>query len=117
MQRVKLLGHDWSLPVSGELVAIWRSHDKDGIKSLETCGALGRLLSVDYFGSGETIILTEQNRLVKGLKPHSMDENLLRISRSWNRVDPMREVRVKAQPGRTDPGRAQGQIHTHHLTA
>eukprot|EP00971_Amphidinium_carterae_P318498 6330551-Amphidinium_carterae.1 len=32
MQRVKLLGHDWSLPVFGELVAIWRSHDKDGIK-------------------------------------------------------------------------------------
>eukprot|EP00971_Amphidinium_carterae_P349468 6491034-Amphidinium_carterae.1 len=32
MQRVKLLGHDWHLPVFGELVAIWRSHDKDGIK-------------------------------------------------------------------------------------
>eukprot|EP00971_Amphidinium_carterae_P165230 3275283-Amphidinium_carterae.2 len=33
-----------------------------------------------------------------------MDENLLRISPSWNRVDPMGDVRVKAQPGRTDPG-------------
>eukprot|EP00971_Amphidinium_carterae_P092989 1840968-Amphidinium_carterae.1 len=80
MQRVKLLEMDWHLPLFGELVAIWRSHDKDGIKSLETRGALGRLLSVDYFGSGETIILTEKNQLVKGLRPHSMDENLLRIS-------------------------------------
>eukprot|EP00971_Amphidinium_carterae_P062687 1240849-Amphidinium_carterae.1 len=33
-----------------------------------------------------------------------MDENLLRISRSWNRVDPMGDVRVKALPGRTEPG-------------
>eukprot|EP00971_Amphidinium_carterae_P124862 2473423-Amphidinium_carterae.1 len=87
MQRVKLLDHDWHLPLVGELVAIWRSHDKAGIKSLETRGALGRLLSIDYFGSGETLILTEQNHLVKGLRPHSMDENLLRISRSWNREE------------------------------
>eukprot|EP00971_Amphidinium_carterae_P094552 1871581-Amphidinium_carterae.1 len=33
-----------------------------------------------------------------------MDENLLRISRSWNRVDPKGDVRVKALPGRTEPG-------------
>eukprot|EP00971_Amphidinium_carterae_P128461 2544605-Amphidinium_carterae.1 len=76
MQRVKILDGAWHLPLFGELVPIWRSHDKDGIKSLETCGALGRLLSVDYFGSHETIILTERNQLVKGLRPNSMDENL-----------------------------------------
>eukprot|EP00971_Amphidinium_carterae_P303040 6021463-Amphidinium_carterae.1 len=33
-----------------------------------------------------------------------MDENVLRISRSWNRVDPEGYVRVKALPGRTEPG-------------
>eukprot|EP00971_Amphidinium_carterae_P298189 5925283-Amphidinium_carterae.2 len=83
-QHVHLLGLDWSLPIFGELVAIWRSHDKDGIKSLGTRVALGRLLSVDYFGSGKTIILTETKRLV-GLKPRVMGENILRVSRSWMR--------------------------------
>eukprot|EP00971_Amphidinium_carterae_P181521 3601302-Amphidinium_carterae.2 len=85
-------------------LAIWRSHDKNGIKSLETRGALGRLLSVDYFGSGETLILTDVNHLVKGLKPRAMDENILRISRSWNRVDPKGEVSNTALPGLTELG-------------
>eukprot|EP00971_Amphidinium_carterae_P273894 5435987-Amphidinium_carterae.1 len=31
-----------------------------------------------------------------------MDENVLRILRFWNKVDPMVDVQVKAQPGRTD---------------
>eukprot|EP00971_Amphidinium_carterae_P079313 1569172-Amphidinium_carterae.2 len=85
MQRVKLLQHDWDLTVFGHLVAIWRSHDKDGVKSLEPRGALGRLLAVDYFGSGE--IQTDRGTLLRGLKPRAMDENVLRISRSWNNVE------------------------------
>eukprot|EP00971_Amphidinium_carterae_P100108 1979518-Amphidinium_carterae.1 len=77
MQRAKLLQRGWDMPVFGELVAIWRSHDKESVKSLEARGALGRLLSIDYFGSGETLILTDKGKLMKGLKPRPMDENVL----------------------------------------
>eukprot|EP00971_Amphidinium_carterae_P087346 1728227-Amphidinium_carterae.1 len=71
MQRAKLLQHGW---------------DMVAIKSLEARGALGRLLSIDYFVLGETLILTHKGKLMKGLKPRPMDENVLRVSRQWNQV-------------------------------
>eukprot|EP00971_Amphidinium_carterae_P340777 6479259-Amphidinium_carterae.1 len=82
------------------------SHDKDGIRSLEARGALGRRLSIDYFGSGETIFMTESNRLVKGLKLRAIDENVLRVSRSWNKVEPRLEGTDRAVPRRMSPDTA-----------
>eukprot|EP00971_Amphidinium_carterae_P149240 2959023-Amphidinium_carterae.1 len=53
--------------------------------SLDQRGALGRFLMINYFGDGETTLLTETGRLVKGLKPTTLDKNVYRLHYRWNK--------------------------------
>ena len=46
MLRHKALGFSWNLPAFGEEVGMWRSQDKELIKSAKNRGAIGRLIEV-----------------------------------------------------------------------
>ena len=49
-------------------MGIWRSHDKDQIKSLDDRGAVGYLLDIDIWQSGATRKM-QDGIVVKGLAP------------------------------------------------
>ena len=41
MMREKVLGREWTYPLFGQLVGIWKSHDKAQAKSLDDRGSVG----------------------------------------------------------------------------
>ena len=53
MMREKVLGREWTYPLFGQLVGIWKSHDKAQAKSLDR-GSVGYLLDIDIWQSGTT---------------------------------------------------------------
>ena len=54
MMREKVLGREWTYPLFGQLVGIWKSHDKAQAKSLDDRGSVGYLLDIDVWQSGTT---------------------------------------------------------------
>ena len=52
MLREKVLGREWTYPLSGQLVGIWKSHDKAQAKSLDDRGSVEYLLDIDVWQSG-----------------------------------------------------------------
>ena len=60
--REKVLGREWTYPLFGQLVGIWKSHDKARAKSLDDRGSVGYLLDIDIWQSGTTRIM--QDRIV-----------------------------------------------------
>ena len=54
MMREKVLGQSWQDPLFGQLVGIWKGHDKDQAKSLDDRGAVGYLLDINVWQSGAT---------------------------------------------------------------
>ena len=54
VMREKVLGREWPHPLFGQLVGIWKSHDKTQTKSLDDRGSVGYLLDIDVWQSGTT---------------------------------------------------------------
>ena len=48
-ERERVLGRDWTYPLFGQLVGIWKSHDKAQAKSLDDRGSVGYLLDIDIW--------------------------------------------------------------------
>ena len=72
MMREKVLGREWPYPLFGQLVGIWKSHDKAQAKSLDDRGCVGYLLDIDIWQSGTTRIM-QDGVVVKGLAPRRLD--------------------------------------------
>ena len=72
MMREKVLGRTWTRSLFGQLVGIWRGHDKDQAKPLDDCGVVGNLLDIVIWQSGATRI-TQDGIVVKGLSPKPLD--------------------------------------------
>ena len=76
MMREKVLGREWTYPLFGQLVDIWKSHDKAQAKSFDDRGSVttsvGCLLDIDVWQSGATRIL-QDGIVVKGLAPKLLD--------------------------------------------
>ena len=72
MTRERVLGRDWTYPLFGQLVGIWRSHDKAQAKSLDDRGSVGYLLDIDIWQSGSTRIL-QDGVVIRGLSPKRLD--------------------------------------------
>ena len=70
--RERVLGRDWIYPLFGQLVGIWRSHDKAQAKSLDDRGSVGYLLDIDIWQSGATRIM-QDGVVIKGLAPKRLD--------------------------------------------
>ena len=70
--REKVLGREWPYPLFGQLVGIWKSHDKAQAKSLDDRGCVGYLLDIDIWQSGTTRIM-QDGVVVKGLAPRRLD--------------------------------------------
>ena len=77
--REKVPGRQWQYPLFGQLMGIWRSHDKDQIKSLDDRGAVGYLLDIDIWQSGTTRIM-QDGIVVKGLAPKPLDPSRYHIN-------------------------------------
>ena len=69
--REKVLGRG-TYPLLGQLVGIWKSHDKAQAKSLGDRGSVGYLLDIDVWQSGTTRIM-QDGIAVKGLPPKLLD--------------------------------------------
>ena len=72
MMREKVLGREWTHPLFGQLVGIWKSHDKAQAKSLDDRGSVGYLLDIDIWQSGTTRIM-QDGVVIKGLAPRRLD--------------------------------------------
>ena len=72
MMREKVLGREWTYPLFGQLVGIWKSHDKAQAKSLDDRGSVGYLLDVDIWQSGATRIM-QDGVVIRGLAPKRLD--------------------------------------------
>ena len=72
--REKVLGREWTYPypVFGQLVGVWKSHDKAQAKSLDDRGSVGCLLDIDVWQSGTTCIM-QGGVVIKGLAPRRLD--------------------------------------------
>ena len=75
MMREKALGREWTYPLFGQPVGIWKPHDKAQAKSLDDRDSVGYLLDIDVWQSGTTRIM-QDGIVVKGLAP-----KLLNLSR------------------------------------
>ena len=63
---------EWTYPLFGQLVGIWKSHDKAQAKSLDDRGSVGYLLDIDIWQSGNTRIM-QDGVVIKGLAPRRLD--------------------------------------------
>ena len=68
----KNTGKRMDIPSIGQLVGIWKSHDKAQAKSLDDRGSVGYLLDIDIWQSGSTRIM-QDGVVVKGLAPKRLD--------------------------------------------
>ena len=72
MMRERVLGREWTYPLFGQLVGVWKSHDKAQAKSLDDRGSVGYLLDIDIWQSGTTRIM-QDGVVIKGLAPRRLD--------------------------------------------
>ena len=72
MMREKVLGREWTYPLFGQLVGIWKSPDKAQAKSLDDRGSVGYLLVNDVWQSGTTRVM-QDGIVVKRLAPKLLD--------------------------------------------
>ena len=77
--REKVLGREWPHPLFGQLVGIWKSHDKAQAKSLDDRGCVGYLPDIDIWQSGTTRVM-QDGVVVKGLAPKRLDPARYHIS-------------------------------------
>ena len=77
--REKVLGRTCSWPPFGQLVGIWRGHDKLRDKFLDDRGAIGYLLDIDIWQSGTTRIV-QDGVVVKGLSPKPLNPLRYRVN-------------------------------------
>ena len=63
MMREKVLGREGPHPLFGQLVGIWRSHDKAQATSLDDRGSVGYLLDIDVWQSGTYGLCNAPKRL------------------------------------------------------
>ena len=84
--REKVLGRERTYPLFGQLVGIWKSHDKAQAKSLDDRGSVGYLLDIDVWQSGAARIM-QDGLVVKGLhlNPRT-DLNELEKSMPWHTI-------------------------------
>ena len=68
----QVLGREGSYPLFGQLVSIWKSHEKAQAKSLDDRGSVGYFPDIDVWQSGTTRIMQDGN-VVKGLAPKLLD--------------------------------------------
>ena len=87
MMRERVLGRDWTYPLFGQLVGIWRSRDKAQAKSLDDRGSVGYLLDIDIWQSGSTRIL-QDGVVIKGLAPRRLDPSRYQLTASPSRDTP-----------------------------
>ena len=72
VMREKVLGREWPHLLFGQLVGIWKSHDKAQAKSLDDRGCVGYLLDIDIWQSGTTRIM-QDGVVIKGLAARRLD--------------------------------------------
>ena len=72
MMREKVLGREWPHPLFGQLVGMWKSHDKAQAKSLDDRGCVGYLLDNEIWQSSTTLIMHD-GVVIKGLAPRRLD--------------------------------------------
>ena len=65
----------------GQLVGIWKSHDKAQAKSLDDRGSVGYLLVFDIWQSGATRIM-QDGVVIKGLAPRHLDPSRYHLNPS-----------------------------------
>ena len=88
MLRHQALGFQWHVPAFWEKVGMWRSHDKKQAKSAHNKGAVGRLIAIDPWGNGASILIAkgpdlQDPELVYGLQPKTVGVERLRLSKPW----------------------------------
>ena len=86
MLRHKALGFTWRVPVFGEEVGMWRSHDKKHAKSAHNKGAIGRLIGADPWVNRTCTLIAKGTdiqdlQLVNGLQPKTVAVDCLRLSK------------------------------------
>ena len=81
MMRERVLGRDWTYPLFGQLVGIWKSHDTAQAKSLDDRGSVGYLLDIDIWQSGATRIV-QDGAVIKGLAPERLDPSRYQLTAS-----------------------------------
>ena len=79
MMRERVLGREWTYPLFGQLVGVWKSHDKAQAKSLEDRGSVGYLLDIDIWQSGTTRIM-QDGVVIKGLAPRRLDPSRYQLT-------------------------------------
>ena len=79
--RERVLGREWTYPLFGQLVGIWKSHDKAQAKSLDDRGSVGYLLDIDIWQSGATRI-KQDGVVIKGLSPKRLDPSRYQLTAS-----------------------------------
>ena len=83
--RHKALEFPWNMPAFGEEVGMWRSRDKKLIKSAQNRGAIGRLIKVNPWQNGTTLLIAKGSNLqdpeiIPGLQPKTVAVDCLRLS-------------------------------------
>ena len=68
----EVLGRDWPYPLFGQLVGMWKSHDKAQAKSLDDRGCVGYLLDIDIWQSGTARVM-QDGVFVKVVAPKRLD--------------------------------------------
>eukprot|EP00971_Amphidinium_carterae_P010544 208344-Amphidinium_carterae.1 len=59
-------------------------------------GARGRLVMGNFFGNGQTTLLTETGKIIKGLKPTKpLDQKVYRLHHQWNKFPGPASLRSK----------------------
>ena len=85
MLRHKALGFTWNMPAFGEEVGMWRSQDKKLIKAAQNRGAIGRLIEVNPWQNGTTLLIgkgsdVQDPEIISGLQPKTVAVECLRLS-------------------------------------
>ena len=70
--RETVLGREWPYPLLGQLVGIWKSHDKAQAKLWDDRRCVGYLLDIVIWQSGTTRIM-QDGVVIKGLAPRRLD--------------------------------------------
>eukprot|EP00971_Amphidinium_carterae_P206583 4099096-Amphidinium_carterae.2 len=75
MQQASVLRYESNLPVFRELVAVWEMKPKTDNHSLDARCLLRCTIAINICADGETTLITEHGRIMKGLKPVALDQN------------------------------------------
>ena len=110
--RHKALRLPWTVPAFGEEAGVWRSHDKKQAKSAHNKGAVGRLVAIDPWENGTSILTSkdpdvQDPELAHGLQPKTVAVDCLRLSKprmtseGWNQTPEGKDLWLRMQDGHT----------------